>query len=210
MKLAPHPSRYSRELLPQIEKWTRDYFPLLDPFAGIGSSGIRNLIHGEIEWEWLSQCPQPSVLMDAFKMPFRSSSIGAVTTSPCYGNRMADHHVATDSSVRNTYRHKLNRNLHPSNTGQIQWGPAYRASHRAIWLEVHRVLKTGGRFVLNSSDHIRKGEVQPVTAWHINFLKAYGFEVLDEVKVQTPRNRFGANSTLRVDHESLFLLEKVE
>ena len=81
-------------------------------------------------------------------------------TSPTYGDRLADHHDARDGSVRHSYKHDLGRDLHPDNSGAMQWGPAYRDFHTAAWVEVRRVLRPGGRFVLNVKDHVRGGVVQ--------------------------------------------------
>ena len=63
------------------------------------------------------------------------------------------------------------------------------------------MLKPGAVFILNSSDHIRNGEVQPVTDWHLSTVDRLGFEMIDRIEVPTPRMRNGANSTARVDHE---------
>ena len=48
----------------------------------------------------------------------------------------------------------------------MQWGDAYRSFHVKAWREAWRVLRPGGRFVLNIKDHIRNGERMPVTDWH--------------------------------------------
>ncbi|MCZ6663551.1 MAG: hypothetical protein O6951_11600 [Actinobacteria bacterium] len=65
------------------------------------------------------------------------------------------------------------------------------------------MLKPGAIFMLNSSDHIRNGEVQPVTDWHLSITDRLGFEVIDQTEVPTPRMRNGANSAARVDHETI-------
>lgn len=126
----------------------------------------------------------------------------------CYGNRMADHHNARDGSKRNTYKHALGRDLHTENTGAMQWGEAYRDKHRRVWTECRRLLKPGGRFVLNISDHIRGGKVMPVTDWHIRTLEGLGYTVQEHRQVKTPRQRHGANGHLRVDNEWVCVFEK--
>lgn len=115
----------------------------------------------------------------------------------------SDHHEARDGSKRHTYRHYLGRPLHAHNSGQLQWGDKYREFHRAAWTEARRVLEPGGLFILNIKNHIRKGEVEPVMAWHVNALDELGF-VLDRNRsrrVRTPGQRHGANGSVRIDHE---------
>jgi SAM-dependent methyltransferase len=112
------------------------------------------------------------------------------------------------SYKRNTYRHTIGRALHPSNSGKMQWGDEYRRLHWAAWDEVWRVLKPGGRFILNISNHIRKGEEVDVTGWHEHVLAIRGFEKMDHKHIKAPRQRQGANNQLRVDHESLILFQK--
>lgn len=110
---------------------------------------------------------------------------------------------------RNTYRHVLGRPLTEGSTGAMQWGPAYRKTHVAIWKECHRVLRPGGRLILNISNHIRKDVEVDVTMWHGGVLGGLGFRVLDVVQVETPRNGHGANGKVRVPYESVLLFEKV-
>lgn len=177
--------------------------------AGIGSSGIPGLICGELEPEWARQCPAPALVHNATAMPFPGGSIGAIVTSPTYGNRMADHHEARDTSHRNTYRHQLGRPLAPANTGQFQWGPAYRALHLSIYAECHRVLMSGGQLVVNVKDHIRKGQVQHVTSWHMGAMLDTGFRRDWGQEVECPGNRNGAGAHLRVDHEYVMVFTRL-
>lgn len=179
---------------------------LLDPFAGTGrvhelgrpSWGI------EIEPEWAALHPR-TLVGNALELPFRDHSFDCVVTSPAYGNRMADHHEARDDSKRNTYRHTLGRRLNQFNSGGIQWGDYYRFFHVAAWTEVRRVLKPGELFLMNISDHIRKGKVVPVSEWHREAVEALGFKTIGEQRIRTRRQKQGANGNLRVDHEMIWL-----
>ena len=109
---------------------------------------------------------------------------------------------------RLTYRHQLGRPLDPNNSGGMQWGPKYRDFHLKAWAEVTRVLKWGGYLLLNVSDHVRKGEIQEVSQWHVDVLKLYGYTLIESYKISTRRMKFGANRNLRTGHEWLFVFTK--
>jgi len=173
-----HPATYSPQILTTIRGVLEQYLPILDerasaildPFAGIGT--IHQLdwpwantyaIELEPEWAHISADYGPTWCGDWLK--YRAPSaiawpllFDAVVTSPCYGNRMADHHNAKDTSTRRTYRHVLGRELTPGNSGGMQWGPEYRHFHNLAWAKVRRTLPGGGLFVLNIKNHVRKGK----------------------------------------------------
>lgn len=107
-----------------------------------------------------------------------------------------------------TYRHVLGRPLHPDNSGQLQWGEKYCAFHRKAWGEVARVLKPGGLFLLNISNHIRDKKEQAVMPWHLKACLEGGFKLLDMETVETPRMRFGENHGARVAHEYVLVFER--
>ncbi len=181
---------------------------VLDPFAGVGGIHVLpNPTWGvELEFEWASQHPR-NIVGDALHLPFPDATFDAIATSPTYSNRMADHHEAKDLSHRNTYRHTLGRPLSSGSSAGMQWGEAYRDFHIAAWTEAKRVLRRQGLFVLNCSDHIRKGERVEVVAWHRQALEQLNFVLCLEVEIQTQRNRQGANSNLRVPTESILVME---
>lgn len=204
-----HPAKYSPALKPLLRRLMAGYTPCLDPMAGIGTLGLAGLVHGELEPEWAAQCPQPAIVANACWLPFRDGAFGGVVTSPVYGSRMSDHHDARDASKRYGYRFALGRPLHPDNTGQLQWADSYRAHHEAIWFEVCRVLRPGGRLVLNISDHYRKGVLQPVASWHREHLVSErGLVLVDGYTVPTKRMRNGANAGLRAAHEFVYVMRK--
>ena len=213
-----HPAKFSTSILDVIERLLEVHLPegglILDPFAGTG--GVHQLaseryrtIGVEIEAPW-ADTHMMTIQGDALALPFGDHCFDCVVTSPVYGNRFSDHHRARDGSLRRTYTHDLQRmtgdperTLHPNNSGMLQWGHRYRDFHEHAWREVRRVLKPGATFTLNSSDHIRNGEVQPVTDWHISTANSLGFEMIDRIEVPTPRMRNGANASARVNVETI-------
>lgn len=249
-----HPAKFSDNILVTIRSivdgwhlrtWGSDegveQFRLLDPFAGTGrihslDRTVNNLrpyqtVGVEIEPEWAA-LDKRTIIGNALYLPFPDAWFDGAVTSPVYGNRMSDHHVAKDLcglcqgvgyeaqdvlctrckgtglSVRRTYRHTLGRGLHSQNAGQLQWGPVYRDFHVAAWVELHRVLKPGAPFLLNVSDHIRGGERIKVTNFHINTLLDIGFDLVAAQTIQTPRMRYGVNHENRAKHEMLITFEK--
>lgn len=207
-----HPSPYSVGLIPLFAELLEGHTRVLDPMAGIGKiHKLQNFgfetAGVELEHEWAEQHPD-TVVGNALMLPYDDSSFDAICVSPTYGNRMADSHNAQDGSVRRSYTHDLGRKLHSQNSGAMHWGPAYRVLHAQAWPEAIRVLRDGGLFVLNVSDHMRKGRRQPVSAWHAGTLMANGLEFVDVVPVATRRLKLGENRELRVDAELVWVFRK--
>jgi len=205
-----HPAKYSDALLPIFEKLlpTDKYPLLLDPFAGTGKLRLvrPDAVLVEIEPEWAME--GRAIIGNALSLPFKSKTFDAICTSPCYGNRMADHHNARDDSRRNTYTHALGRTLHADNAGTLQWGEKYRQFHLRVWEECLRVLKGNGLFILNCKDHYRRGELQLVTGWHIATLIHLGMYLIDYGEVEVKGNRYGQNYGMRTSFEYVVRLTK--
>jgi len=204
-----HPAVYSDAILPVLaDMLDHSHGKILDPFAGIGK--IHQLsqyvdwpietVGIELEREWAQIHPNNRI-GNALNLPFDDDVFDAVITSPTYGNRMADSHIAKDGSIRRSYTHDLGRKLTPDNSGYMQWGDVYRDFHIRVWLEASRVLRPGGRFVLNISDHIRNHTRQYVSSWHTQTLLGIGFVLVDAMSVGTGRHREGANSKARTSSE---------
>lgn len=214
--LPDHPAKYTPALFPIFLRALEGCNDVLDPFAGVGTifklrawrPDLR-ITAVELQPKWAARHPETIVgnVLHLHRL-FAPASFGALLTSPVYGNRMADHHDARDASERNTYRHKYGEDLHPDNAGQLQWGPAYRRFHRRAWIECIRVLRPGGRFILNVKDHVRNGLPQQVPAWHDHTLTSLGLRFVEVHNVRCPGNRRGANAGLRMEYEQVYVYHK--
>lgn len=200
-----HPAPFSAAVLREIRRILDNQLhgkgSVLDPFAGVG--GIHNLagyltyaVEIEPEWADVSRELGPTLCTDSRTLtPFLGveEQFDAIVTSPTYGNRMADHHNAKDGSYRRTYKHLLGRDLTPGNSGGMQWGEEYRQLHRDVYANMTPLVRSGGLFVLNIKDHIRKGDQVRVGEFHISCLLTLGWSLESTTEVSTPGFRFGAN-----------------
>ena len=209
----PHPAKFTAQHLNSIIKILGDNSKLivLDPFAGIGTvHDLPYMTTGiELEPEWAYQRVGTAV-GSALKTGYEDEYFDAIVTSPCFGNRMADHHEAKDDSKRHTYRHYLGRELTKGSAAGMQWGEAYCHFHTEAWLESKRVLKTGGTLIINIKDHIRKGQIQPVTKWHEKICTSMGLKLLDTLVIPVSGLSHGENAEQRIPHESLLVFTKPE
>lgn len=177
-----HPARYPNALIPILAAAVPvDQFPrVLDPFAGTGRiHQLPNETVGiEIEPEWAA-LHEDTICGSALALPFESDSFDAIVTSPTYGNRLADAGYSATPDRRHSYTFDLGRKLSDDNSGGMYWGARYRTFHEEAWDEANRVLRSGGRFVLNIKDHIKLHERQFVTGWHVTHLmQEYGYSLV--------------------------------
>lgn len=213
-----HPAVYTNKFIPIFAELLQDKNNVLDPFAGTGKIGLikehgyNGIIYAnEIEPEWLiDNLFNCDILTyeDAEVLNYPNNFFEAICTSPTYGNRMADHHNARDGSKRISYTHCLGRKLNPENTGYMQWGNEYREKHIKIYKHIAKLLKEDGIFILNISDHIRKGEIMHVSEWHKDILMALDLGLVKEIEVEVPRMRFGKNSEKRINCEKVYVFQK--
>lgn len=240
MNAVKHPAKFSAPIVEHLRVLAVEHVTagglILDPFAGVGR--IHELrrdgfdTHGiELEPEWAQQGPLKNIVGDSRRahVIFKHTRFDALITSPCYGNRMADHqqaaekcklckgtgyatHLSADACTRcegigrntytrNTYTHQLGRKLTEGNAGAMQWGDEYMQLHDDVYASCLRVLTDDAVVILNVSDHIRRGVRQPVAGWHFEWWTDAGFSLVDVVPVATARNRNGANAAARVDAE---------
>lgn len=110
---APHPAKYHPDVLQLIahtlltEAERRgEKLRVLDPFAGTGlihtlcdtlcPQAVAETVGVELEPEWAGYDSR-TVVGSALALPDDwAGTFDVVATSPCYGNRMADHHEAKD------------------------------------------------------------------------------------------------------------------
>lgn len=211
-----HPARFSPELLPVFAELLDGYDRVLDPFAGTG--GIHALQgHGhetvgiEIEHEWASMHAD-TICGDCLDVmaTMADCSFDAICTSPAYANRLADSHNASDPERRRSYTHDLGRKLTEGNAGAMQWGPEYRALHADTWMLAVDLLSPTGRFILNIKDHVRGGELQLVSLWHVAELASRGLGLNIELSrsVGTRTLDAGSNADARRIDELVLVFDR--
>lgn len=202
-----HPAKYTKSLFSAIVPMLKGCNRIADPFGGTGRLSLllawypnAEIFPVELEPKW-ARISKHTIPGNALYLPFANHSMDAICTSPTYGNRMAD--KKSKNGKRMTYADSLGRDLHPDNSGALQWGNEYRAFHVKAWEECRRILKPAGIFVLNIKDHIRNGEIQEVTKWHVETLISMGFEWKITRTINTPSMRRGANAEKRIEYESV-------
>ena len=220
-KTKDHPAKYSQPVLDALTASLQERLPsgakILDPFAGVG--GIHALYptyetYGvEIEPEWANAHSRTLCADSRFLLEEFDPGMDAIITSPAYGNRMADRYAGdARGTKRYTYRTSLGRSLHEANAGQYNWSgkdrQKYIEIHRRVWANCYILLRSGGYFMLNVSNHIRSSEEMPVVEWHMKELLDNGFLVDEVYSVQTARMRHGANNKDRVASEKILILRK--
>jgi SAM-dependent methyltransferase len=214
-----HPAKFTTAILERaavmLEARAPEGASVLDPMAGTGKGvdflRARGYDASGIDLEpvdaWGDKIASEHVVVgNALELDVDDDSLDVIFTSCTYGNRMADRDMRP--SVAGTYAKGLGRHATEGSSCHLQWGAAYREFHRAAWAEVRRVLKPGGLFLLNVSDHYRDKRPVPVAAWHLKLLGELCFEWIAAEAVVTPRLRNGANPT-RAEVEWLIMAKKV-
>jgi hypothetical protein len=161
-----------------------------------------------------------SIIGDARKIDLPNESVGAIMTSPTYGNEMA----RTGASRTESYQAFAGGELKEGNTGGMIWGPEYEALHKEAYKEAFRVVEPGGYFVLNMKDRFKsdripkanstvavEGGVMKATDWHTKALEAEGFKFVKQYKVEEGFATSAAHEVKRrntVGYEDVVVLQK--
>ena len=216
--MAKNPAKFTDSIIDviasKISEWGGQMF--LDPFGGSGKvASIKNLIQCEvhcndIEKGWKEDYPVDKWYnQDAEFLDTNGILYDAIITSPTYGNRMADHHNAKDGSKRITYTHRYGEKLSEGNTGVMHFGKEYKLKHTNIFRHLIHLIHNNGLVMVNVSNFIRRGEEVDVVGWWKEMLSSLGLVFVEEVLIDTPRMRFGANREKRVNKESLLIYKKI-
>lgn len=210
-----HPARFSVQVLEVVRPIIANLgLPVHDPFAGTGerlgklcdSLGLE-FSGTEIEPEFIVD--QRVNWGDSTKSRGYPCNKYIITTSPSYPNGISDHFHARDGSKRHTYRQALaeiighDRPLHLNNMGR--YGNRYRRSWTSenTHFEIARkcVQHWPAHVIVNVKNVIASNySVNVVGLWK-DLLEDYSYIIEQEIAVQTPGQRQGANGELRADHE---------
>ena len=214
----PHPAKFSEGIIETMAQLLVDHHGcVLDPFAGTGRiHRLEDLgswcTHGvEIESEW-AEYHHKTIQGDSRNLPYADGSFAVVATSPTYGNGMGQRkpYMNRSKGVRHSYADRLGRELTAGNTGAVRWGKEYCDLHYLVWAEVARVLNVGGRLLLNFKDPIRKGQLMPVSGWHLAVLAEFGIIYQGAVPIATPGMRAGEHASHRIGSgEIIFVCDKL-
>ena len=214
-----HPAKYTDDFISIFADLLNGRQRVLDPFAGTGKIGVikkfgfdGKVYANEIEPEWIRpnkyKCDFITTV-DAEFLQYPDGFFDAICTSPTYGNRMADHHIAKDGSKRNTYTHCIGRPLSDGNTGKMQWGTEYMEKHERIYKHLYSLVKENGLFICNIKNHIRRGKEIDVKSFHERSIIESGFVKVKEIFIETKGNGFGANAEKRTNGEYIMVFQKI-
>lgn len=236
-----HPAKFSKPIIDRISRILTEQSPnrplrIIDPFAGPGGvhvlheQGGHDTVGIEIQPEWARQHPRNTVGDSTDLSWIPSKSFDAMVTSPCYGNRMADSHVAKDPcktcrglglvdvldrvpcrkcngsglSRRNTYTHALREvGVEPVDSPTNAAKMQWGPAYRRLHEQVwsEMVRIVDGLLICNVSNHMRLDEEQNVVEWHAYQFIARRCTLVEARRVSTQRLGFGQNHDARVDGE---------
>ena len=200
-----------------------------DPFAGEGKSlpafgqpppAERYFIGWELEAPWADQTPnvhQGDSTRAAEEFP--PGFFDFIVTSPCYGNRFADHHTPRNGEApdaRRGYTYDIRRltedptyTLDENNAGLYAFGTEkYARLHEAVYAACTVVAKDDAEFILNVKNFQRDHGMVDVVRWHVLTLEHLGWGVAARHHVQTPNMGRGQNGKARADGEWVFQLRR--
>lgn len=210
--MSRHPAKYSDSIIGVMREVIKERDirgVVLDPFAGTGRCyELEEVTDIQVIGVELEREGNPrNVVADCIEWMRRQGiRPDAIFTSPCYGNRFADKDMR--ESCAGTYMKWLGHEASEGSACHLQWGPRYKAFHILFLIAAFDLLRSGGAFVLNMSNHIRGEEEMLVVEWWIETAKSIGFVLADSISVTTPRQRKGANHAARVECEWVLVFTK--
>ena len=245
-----HPATYTKNIIKLMSDIAKELgaTDILDIFGGVGKIGrIKdygfkgNVRTNELQPKWGGKDTikenqknkvDSTTIGDSRKLDVPDESVGAIFTSPTYGNRMG----TTSPSKTDHYQAFAGGKLEKGNTGGMVWGPEYERLHKEIYNEAFRVVKPGGFFVLNMKDmpvgakdlknrwipkqgsevEVLRNEklgkdVMRATDWHVKTLEDAGFKVIDKYEVPESKQSVGTQSFGRkftVGYEDVVVMGK--
>ena len=220
-----HPAKFSKEILDLFAEVLPEYLPdlaarydegdvvVLDPFGGVGRVHLLVEQYGlplytlayDLEPEWAIQHERTRVGNALNLHQLGDGTVDIVFTSPTYGNRLADHHVPKDDSVRHSYAFYLGRMPTKGSSCTMPWGKEYRDFHEAWLREMLRVLAGDSLLVINMKNHIRNDREQRVVEFFLNIAMLRGCTVERVDSIGTPHLAHGANADARCTEKLIWL-----
>lgn len=246
--LTKHPAKFSPEVIDVLRvlvraESRRQQVPrplVLDSFGGVGRihqlDDIAVTQAVELRPRWAA-CHARTRCGDATRLPhWWSRRFHVWATSPCYGNRLRDHHEARDTckncdgrgghengdgarpcavckgsgrSVRRSYAHDYGEPFtHANDAGVLRFGTAaYDRLHLRAYQQAHRCVVDGGGALLNVSAFVERKEMVDTVPWHRDAMRSVGWRYVRTVPVVTKRMTFGANRE-RAPHEVVLVFRK--
>ena len=221
-----HPATWSRNDLTVLDKLVPPGV-YLDCCAGIGKiyrieRPDRCFVTVEIEKPWADVEPR-TIHGDMFKVVQEWVDFGTrfdgIVVSWVFGNRMSDHHKASDSSRRRSYTHDIRTmtgdegyELADNNAGTMYfWQPAYKEWHERAYALLSQVVNESGHSFFNVKNFYRttgagenrKQQLHPVVGWHVKAMKQNGWDVIEIHNVKAESLRDGENYEARADYEAI-------
>lgn len=228
-----HPARYSPEIIDSftdvLPRRLRPDDQIHDPFAGTGER--LGALADDLGFRFSGTEIEPEFIVDervrvGDATDPMTTPLGRfwIVTSPVYPNGIADHWHARDGSRRRTYRSALasilghDRPLAENNMGRWGYRHAKSVSNTArmmYWSLATRAVqawRTGAAvgIVLNVSDFVAAGKVVSVVDPWRDLITSNGFDVVEQLDIETRRWRDGANQDTRVDAETIIIAVRSE
>ncbi|NJN96432.1 MAG: hypothetical protein HC875_21160 [Anaerolineales bacterium] len=176
---------------------------IVDPMGGTGSilvatDKLHPVICGELESHWAqvaemnrvsisrgrlfsastpSLCPQ----WDATRLPLRSSSVGAIITSPPYWDMLSDWHINSKGLQDSHEVYGPAYGVAENNLGNIHIYEDHLRAMARVYRESSRVLRPQGNLILVLKDRIHKRSRVPIVRDTVAMVTALGFDLVKRI-----------------------------